>query len=787
MVERFSAGVASFLAVTYLALVFIGCGGVAPGDPLTPGTGGDDTIVGGVVVDADPNDPNQQADPNTAGDPNDPAGGDEGGDVIIDGEEPQDPNDDPGPAAIRFTVSVQEGARPLEVTCAATTSGQLPDGVYHWFVDGVVDSGSRQTHATHAATFDRCGAHTVRLSYAPAPGEPFEPCQHVASGSESATVVVWPCISGKLTRPEGEPIAGVVIQTSDGLAESTTGADGSFHVDVPMGWSGQIVPSSQDYEFDRLSRTYTQVNADVSDQDFVGLPQWMVVSGAVTDIEGDPVAALQVRAVPGGWTTTTDAAGTYELRVPYLWSGEIAPIPADYGFDPPRREYALVDEAMPSHDFVATPWPTDGSFSAEHALAMLKSLPSYTTGPRIQFMKNYSYWGDEDGGRPIMDELVRIGGAFEVDLSYIHLYGADGAAVTMAKTYHEQGARIWLVMGSISGLGFYETIEAFDPNCLHACPQPLDDYFDPEHPVSDLARSRRMFCPARQASQRQIARWFQAGQQLRTTALTPAMIEGVWIHDECARCATTSEWTVSNAMYDECTACGSVLNHNQYLAELQANIVHAMLRGFGAAPAGDLNRDYVFDAQDEAIFQQAILDQHPIGDFNNDGSVSQADWTYLQSLDPATPRTLSQFWWSGGYCGYTNDALPMRPSSWIPILDIPGLPLQTYINFSYYQTDENCVEMMGGLIDSNVDAFGKPVVPHLSLTYDGTTKAETGVPYAVNYGKAKLAAQKGCPMILCYALNPPTLGWMTPQLFRNQFESVRAIAEGSRDGVSSQP
>ncbi len=779
MVVRLSAVFGLWALSTGVMLAAGGCGAASAGDLLGPGDGSDGGIVAGLIDDgADPNLPTDTQDPND--DTTDLDGGQDAGD---DGGS----DDDPNAVVVRFRVSPSEGPRPLVVTCSAESTGALPEGVYRWLIDGVADSGPRDTHAGRAVTLETGGSHEIRLSYAPSATSLFSTCTHADGGGEAATVVVWPRISGALRDPDGEPIAGVVVQAGDGAASCETDADGLFALDVPMGWSGRISPETDDYDFDRADRSFTRVNGDIPGQDFVGLARWVTVAGVVTDTAGDPVADLEVRAVPDGGTTTTDASGVYELRVPNLWSGEIAPMPADYGFEPPRRTYAFVEAAASGHDFVATPWPSDGSFTSDHALMMLKSLPSYSGGPRIQIMKNYGYWGEINGGRPILAELVRIGGTYQANISRIHTGGADGTYLRIARDFAQQGVPIWLEMGSIGGLGFCESIGSFDPNCFHACPRPLDEYLNPEHPIAGRRKSRRLFCPCRHACQRQIARWFKAGEDLRASGMSADMLEGVWVHDESAYVAVTSEWHVSFAMYEECTACGSREAHNEHLAKLQANIVHAMMRGLGAAPAGDLNRDFVFDAEDQALFQQAMVDQHPMGDFDNNGIVDADDWTYVESVEPTTPKMLSQFWWCGGYLDYTADGLPARPSPWLPIEDFPGVPRQTHFNFARYGSDDDCVDDLAMTIDAINNTFGKPVVPHLSLTLDSTAGCECGVPYSANYGKAKIAAQKGCPMILCYALNPLMADWMTPELYRKQFESVRAIVEGARDGALMQP
>jgi hypothetical protein len=222
--------------------------------------------------------------------------------------------------------------------------------------------------------------------------------------------------------------------------------------------------------------------------------------------------------------------------------------------------------------------------------------------------------------------------------------------------------------------------------------------------------------------------------------------------------------------------------HNRQLAELHADIFHALLRGLGAVPAGDLNRDGEEDEADTAIFLQALVDQDPIGDFNNDGHVDEEDTSFLAGFPPATPKHIDRFWWSGGWRWDQNPG-QIGPSPWLPLADYPAVPYQDYRSFSNYYTHEDAPDWVGTAIDYNQSYFGQPVVPFFSLTYDGSVELQLGVDPELNWLKARVAAERGCPMICLYALNPPSASWMTPALYRNQFESFRAIVEGCQAGL----
>lgn len=507
---------------------------------------------------------------------------------------------------------------------------------------------------------------------------------------------------------------------------------------------------------------------------------WPEIRGKVIDSNGGGVGNVTLTTDAGGTSTTTDPNGEFTIHVPYNWNGNLTARSDLYSLAPASRSYSGVTQDLADQSLLAS-YDPNRPFRVADALAMLQSMPSYSGGTRLLFQFNSGFFGSDPNGVAIARELARVGGTNTLNVSYCTGKSIDAKTVQLQVELADQGVPIWLEMNALSGLGAYAAIESLDPNYLHRTPQPASLYVVPEWQNKLSRPSRFLYCPSRAMSRRLIARWFAVGCMLRNAGLDAKRVAGIWAHDETAYVAgRNGETYVYNTLYSECPDCGSIENFNRKLGELHADTVHALLRGLGAELAGDLNRDGVEDEKDATIWQQASQKNDPIGDVNNDGLVNSNDLTAWQAISRSPRKEVARFWWGGGYIPLGNGNY--APSPYVPLTECPALPLQTYACFGHYTTDSRAMATWSDGIDYNKATAGKPVMPFLGLTYDGTTGSETGVDPLFNKAKAQAAASKGCPMIGCYAMNPPSGGWMTPELFRKQFEAVKVLVEGCRSG-----
>jgi hypothetical protein len=82
-----------------------------------------------------------------------------------------------------------------------------------------------------------------------------------------------PVISGYVRTSSGTGISGVTVTFSNNGGSATASSSGYFSNTVDYGWSGTVTPSASGYTFSPPSRTYENVAADQSDQNFTGTQQ----------------------------------------------------------------------------------------------------------------------------------------------------------------------------------------------------------------------------------------------------------------------------------------------------------------------------------------------------------------------------------------------------------------------------------------------------------------------------------------------------------------------------------
>ncbi|MCP4221323.1 MAG: choice-of-anchor D domain-containing protein [bacterium] len=144
-------------------------------------------------------------------------------------------------------------------------------------------------------------------------------------------------------------IAGVTLSYTDGGAQTAT-ADGSgnYSFTVSYNWSGTVTPSLTGYSFTPTTRTYTNVLANQTSQDYV--------AGAITPtISGNAGAAgVTLSYTDGGaQTATADGSGNYSFTVTYDWSGTVTPSLTGYTFTAVSRTYANVVANQTGQDYTA--------------------------------------------------------------------------------------------------------------------------------------------------------------------------------------------------------------------------------------------------------------------------------------------------------------------------------------------------------------------------------------------------------------------------------------------------
>ncbi len=138
---------------------------------------------------------------------------------------------------------------------------------------------------------------------------------------------------------------GVAGVTMKGLpADPVTDRQGSYEATVGYGWSGTVTPVKEGYEFEPAQRVYSSVIAGQTHDDYVAQVLTYRISGNV----GFP--GVVMKGLPGDPVSAAD--GSYNVEVPYGWSGTVTPVRGGIEFEPPRRSYDKVMADLSGVDHV---------------------------------------------------------------------------------------------------------------------------------------------------------------------------------------------------------------------------------------------------------------------------------------------------------------------------------------------------------------------------------------------------------------------------------------------------
>jgi len=79
-------------------------------------------------------------------------------------------------------------------------------------------------------------------------------------------------ISGFVKTPLGEGIDNVLLSFSNSGGETFTDLEGSYSHSVPAGWIGIVTPIKLNYSFKPVSRSYSGIETDITNQNYSGSP-----------------------------------------------------------------------------------------------------------------------------------------------------------------------------------------------------------------------------------------------------------------------------------------------------------------------------------------------------------------------------------------------------------------------------------------------------------------------------------------------------------------------------------
>jgi hypothetical protein len=142
-------------------------------------------------------------------------------------------------------------------------------------------------------------------------------------------------------------ITGVTLSYTDGTLKTATSAlNGSYSLAVSYNWSGKVTPSKTGFAFSPASRTYSNVVANQTSQNYSTL---VTISGNVGD------AGVVLHYTNGTAQTLTSASnGRYSFTVPYHWSGTVTPVKTGVTFTPASRTYISLATSQTNQNYIDT-------------------------------------------------------------------------------------------------------------------------------------------------------------------------------------------------------------------------------------------------------------------------------------------------------------------------------------------------------------------------------------------------------------------------------------------------
>jgi hypothetical protein len=170
-------------------------------------------------------------------------------------------------------------------------------------------------------------------------------------------------ISGRVVDDGSTGVSGVLVELSPtgsggGRQSAITGTDGTYSIKVQKGWTGRVRPKATAcIIYSPESRSYTNVSADQSNQDYRTGYRTVVISGRVTDSSGNGIPGVTIGGLTAFTGTTyitvvTGPDGSYRHRVLCGFSHpEIKPAKPNHAFTPVSRNYSGVTADLVNQDY----------------------------------------------------------------------------------------------------------------------------------------------------------------------------------------------------------------------------------------------------------------------------------------------------------------------------------------------------------------------------------------------------------------------------------------------------
>ena len=245
----------------------------------------------------------------------------------------------PARAASPNTISGNAGVAGATITWIG--SGSDSDG--SMTADGLGNYSFQVTYSTIFGFGQWNGTVTpskTGYSFSPS-SRSYDISSNQTSQNYMATLATY-SISGSV----GSAGGGATITYTGGstTANSTTG---NYSFTVSSGWSGMVTPSKAGYDFNPPNRSYTNVTANQSNQNYTA-------TSTVNTISGNAGVGGATITYTGG-STTANGTGDYSFTVSPGWSGTVTPSKTGFSFVPGNRAYTNVVASQTAQNYTARP------------------------------------------------------------------------------------------------------------------------------------------------------------------------------------------------------------------------------------------------------------------------------------------------------------------------------------------------------------------------------------------------------------------------------------------------
>jgi hypothetical protein len=151
-------------------------------------------------------------------------------------------------------------------------------------------------------------------------------------------------------------VGGVTLSYNDGGPKTVvSNGSGSYSIMVPYGWSGAVTPSKANYTFSPTSRSYSNVTADQTAQNYTATPFYSISGNA-----GVAGVTLSYTTFGTPKSVLSQANGNYVLQVPGGWTGTVTPSHSCFTFTPVSHSYSSVSANQTAQNYTATFNPGSG-------------------------------------------------------------------------------------------------------------------------------------------------------------------------------------------------------------------------------------------------------------------------------------------------------------------------------------------------------------------------------------------------------------------------------------------